>query len=73
MSQWAKSFSLKPPELAYDPYRAVFPLPSHLSQLYTMDSAQNELIIENVEILDATNYCYYAVLAFLVYDTSTFR
>lgn len=35
---------------------------------HTMDGSQNEIVIENVEITGDLNYCYYAVLAFVIYD-----
>lgn len=34
-----------------------------------MDSSQVDFIIENVEITIDVNYCYFAVLSFLLYDT----
>lgn len=40
-----------------------------LSSPYTMDSSQDELVIQAVEIVSSLNYTHFAVLAFLIYDT----
>lgn len=51
-------------------YNAARPPPSHLFPQHTMDNSQDEIIIDTVELIRNLHYCYFSVLAFLIYDAS---
>lgn len=51
-------------------YNAARPPPSHLFPQHTMDNSQDEFIIDTVGLIRNLHYCYFSVLAFLIYDAS---